>query len=891
MKKIFLILVLLIAMKFNISVNAYEDVSDIDISGGGQSLGSNSPCIPQKNSYTACYYPRFQFRVTLVDANGKKVKDTKSVDFSHQEESVPIVYTYKYLPYKYNGTRPTLVNDNYKYAYYENDNLDDNLNDSLDDFRYVKIPMVSNINKYISSATGRDNPDYYGLFFNEFIGNVKDTNVKNIDVKKNGKKVSFLSAFAYYSNYANSRLNSDEKEEYKYDVNIDRYSKLKREIIDGNYYLLIEPTYIYFYNTTIGGSLSYRYGTAKEIMEWMSLELNDVNKLNAYISNGGYLVGLSKNFVYQTGCNLYTTVKQASDMGFVGIKDNTDCSPTGLQGLDTNDVSRVNRINWMRMVARKDNGYGQYVLRLSGTVVENNDYIDVNYDVDLCTDNQVKITRNISVRPSVETGESNLEEAQKIDSIINDAYRIGSSTGESAVYCYDDLVYDFNDIVNELSKKVDLRSGYVKLKVPELTLTVTRSCYFKSASSPTSAAKDFSHYAVRKFGNDFKIKINGFEQSYDLKFNSGQLETIKERPKNFHSGLDSSGWATYIATIKYGIENKNNAPDYLDYIYLLPNKKYQDNNIQIDFSNVPIANLLDFKENGMIKKLLNQSENKLEISLERPSKLTTYNYTYKLNFLNSGNGANGPVCSSKNNVIQNKDGGGENGGGDGDGSTPDNPPTPNDGGTMQALQFRVISLSNPFPARDGTSRLPGTNWLNNENNVYNYINNNRAIQYRAKYESLSSFVGNLSIEDKLKANPDLMYLFTKPIYKITLDPSTMLKIRNYNKGKNLSDINKNLVCSDGYRQCVSSFLRDTDIIKKENFTGECSDDKDFTKSSDAPSVNIENLLKGIDEKKYIQEYDFNRNSILDVGDSEALANWNKQTGFYTCADKTAKSGG
>ena len=113
-------------------------------------------------------------------------------------------------------------------------------------------------------------------------------------------------------------------------------------------------------------------------------------------------------------------------------------------------------------------------------------------------------------------------------------------------------------------------------------------------------------------------------------------------------------------------------------------------------------------------------------------------------------------------------------------------------------KFRVIDLDNPFPGRDGRSRMPGVNWINNaENNVYPYIQNNRGVS------------GNK------------LYTEKEPLYTITLDPTTMIKIREYNKDHSYS--NYNITCEDNTgRKCISNFLR-TQI---NNLQGTCANQND-----------------------------------------------------------------
>ena len=92
--------------------------------------------------------------------------------------------------------------------------------------------------------------------------------------------------------------------------------------------------------------------------------------------------------------------------------------------------------------------------------------------------------------------------------------------------------------------------------------------------------------------------------------------------------------------------------------------------------------------------------------------------------------------------------------------------------------YRPISLSNPFPSTNGKNkyRAFGQNW--SEKLINDYIINNRNVK---EYD-----VYNL-----------------KPLYTITLTPSTIKSIRNYNKKHSMNDFN--LSCTEGY-DCISKFL-------------------------------------------------------------------------------------
>ena len=94
------------------------------------------------------------------------------------------------------------------------------------------------------------------------------------------------------------------------------------------------------------------------------------------------------------------------------------------------------------------------------------------------------------------------------------------------------------------------------------------------------------------------------------------------------------------------------------------------------------------------------------------------------------------------------------------------------------LIYRPISLTNPFPDVNKNSqyRLMGSNW--DETYAEQIIANNRNVK-------------------------DYNIYNLKPIYTITLTPSTIKEIRNYNKKNSLN--NFDMDCSEGYK-CMSKFL-------------------------------------------------------------------------------------
>jgi hypothetical protein len=210
------------------------------------------------------------------------------------------------------------------------------------------------------------------------------------------------------------------------------------------------------------------------------------------------------------------------------------------------------------------------------------------------------------------------------------------------------------------------------------------------------------------------------------------------------------------------------------------------------------------------------------------------------------------------------------------------------------FQFRVISLEDPFPARDGTVRLPGLNWLDKDNKVFPYIINNRGIRYVAQSNDVS---------------PEAIYTDSriKPMYTVTLTPSTMLKIREYNKKykydsmyTSSSDTVK-LQCDSEGRQCYSPFLRDLKYMPNGSISGECLIVQSSTSLLRMYLDNYERYSFSEDLRKKLMEptigyeksYDINKNYRIDAEDYIISTDKNKgkNTRFYTCANKNFFSGG
>lgn len=841
-KKILLLIIAILIMKTNINVKA------VDVTGGGLSIGLNSAC-SSSYGYVACYSPKFQFRITLVKPDGKKVEGTNSVDFSYSTDGTKVSGKDGITA---NGHKVELINKEYKYAYVKDTDKDKNTDT---EFKYIETYMVENPTYYQKKYTGIDDPNEYGNFIEEFSKYIKsnnqvydvaddsennNSNLKNcLEINDEKHQTDFLSLFAYYSGFTKN-------EDLTTKINIHYNDKIKKEISQNDYYLLIEPTYTIYYNTPTNlFEFNYVYGTASEIVKWIHQEATD----NPYSYSKGYLTGLSLNFISQAGCNLYTPLENAS--GFTAITKDANCSinPSSdslysVLNRKYNIISRNQRLDYMQQVIDEEIGYGKYILRLKDDYSITPEEHTVGYKLNLCQDDDGILTSSI-------TGikKSDAEEGSTSKYIANDAFHI-SGDGISSTYCYDTVSYDFSQMIGSFENVQELTN----IEIPDGKIVINRSCYFVSGASEETQAENYERY------QDLNIELNVFGNKYDIKYKKSDDEISGERKKLF--GKSKSGWVDYQITLTYGLENNK---------IMVKSNVDGEQNASIVF-NAKIEDLFDNKSNGIINQMIN---NKNTISKQFDANNTII---YNLGYEDNADKNTDPLkCDFNFEVLDIGD----------------------DLGNLGA-QFRIISLSNPFPARDGKSRIPGTNWLNEENNVYNYIINNRSIQYIDLPKK--DLDGNNITKNETVTDPEMMYLSREPIYTVTLDPQTMLKIRKYNRNKDYTDIN--LTCDSNNRQCTSSFLRDNDIIPSSNLKGTCADKTEYNKVIN--EFGKENLLENIRKAVYVEAedgiitysktnynsiYDLNKNNRMDKEDIEIYENKEKNTIFYTCADKTYKSGG
>ena len=811
----------------------------VEVKGNWSSFGSDNVCGTGSYGYTACYLPKYEFRVTLVDKTGKKVSGTKSIEYGYSKNGVTRKVDYTA------AQKNNFVNPN-RFEYRYSDEFNDY--NPISTHTYYQVNMASNPSQYILPQTGLDRPEKYKEFTDAFIGSIHSKTTKyGIDPGTNNG-YTFLTMFLYHSGF----LDKNQSGGQYYNIDVDNipneYVKNKAVTIsEYDYYLLIEPLYTIFYNEKPYGKLIYKYGTAGEIGDFLYNATTDENKMKS-----GYMAGLSLIFTYNAGSNLYTQPNEI-------LKEFRTSRP--LQTINTNDLKRYNTSNptgdlairynrrgkWAEL-SNTNYGYGVSVLRLKNNIRETDVDIPLSLTIDQCG-NEVSEKANdgiISLKTSL------------IDSVaIDDKFfeyeenkfaKDVDST--STVYCYDEFTYDFSNTLNALNsngKNPFQKSETIEIKPGKLT--VDRYCYikdwvsYKRSTQSENFVKKFSTYTSQK------IPLTLFNQTINLEASNTKIQQFNGNDYEFiiqpapHPLIPNEYMGRSIIHISAEIEYSYKTAS----IYSVPSSITFGNDYK---SSVDLSNISYGYSTNLINELKNGNINYNKVVTSHDNRKTV-NYALTLNYEDTNGNADDTICS----VISKTKGG-----------TTGDP-------INDQIKFRTISLSNPFPARDATSRMPGSNWLGKDNYIRGYIKYNRGVLEEEVYQK-------------------------DPIYVIDLTPSTMTKIREYNKKHNYGDIK--LECSgENNTECMSKFLRDSSIFSS-SVRGTCmitsNTYKDITRGITLEQFQqkLQNMESGNvfkQEGTYDSKYDLNNDKRINKNDALIYTYAEKTTPYYTCADKTFENSG
>lgn len=596
-------------------------------------------------------------------------------------------------------------------------------------------------------------------------------------------KYDFITTFLYQSGFLNW-------EEGYYDIDDSHWSEKRQEIREKDYYILIEPTYEFYLN-------GYTYfGTSAELAQKL-------------LDTGRIPWNLMGSFTYNLGINLYTTQTTADNFVF---KRMTKGYMNMINSGASDDTVRA---EW-RAIASPEYGNGMGIIKLSEhTITTQTRNIFINKDN--CSIEGEERPNGI-IEFKLEVNKEDFSDVATTDFELEK-----KTTSDGKISCYDNVKYDFSNLINSLNENKAKTQSYVDIK--QGTVTIKRYCHITTNmpeyDNMKQFAKNFNDY------NNLKIPLNTFGTTINLERTDNKIEedeTNIKRMAGQYRGI-------YIVEnkITFGYKENNSK------IYIKSNPTVKDTeNIEsyIDFSGVTY---------GYSTKLYNNATDGKTYNLD------SKNLVFKMNVISS---SGGKKCEFKTSVT---------------------------GDAMEKVKFRTISLDNPFPARDATTRLPGTNWLGEDNYVNTYINHNRGVKGSEVYNK-------------------------EPIYTITLTPSQMIKIREYNKKHSYGDIVLNCV-GDNNTSCFSNFLRTT--IDSANITGACSKVNstnikvDPNKIGEIPVDAMRDVMNDATYSTNPLTYDFSSNKAIDFNKDEIISyrdiliydNADKTTSYYTCADKTFENSG
>lgn len=829
-KKVTILLISILILTINDKVNAV-----VEVSGNWSSFGKDNPC-KSYGGYTACYIPKFEFRVTLVKNNGEKVAGTKSIEYGYSTDNKTKLVNFT------NSQKQNFVNGDkfgYKYSAEYNDY------NPISTHTYYQVYMVNNYLKYKNASTGRDDPDKYSAFTNELKQGIHSKAKRyGIDPGTSGT-YDFLTMFLYHCGFLNK--NESGGVYYSIDDETNEYIIRKRQTIsNSDYYLLIEPLYTIFYNESSSDPLTYKYGTTTEIGQFL-YDKTKTTEGTEKMSNG-YMAGLSLIFTYNAGSNLNTQPNESiktfrsgrfrsydsQDLNAYNIEapepcpltSNCEATKTCHRFCDRNE----RKGKWAEL-ANTDYGYGATILRLSAEFKEpENDYHTMT--LDLCGKEVTKETNDgiIEFKAPFSLG---LNDG---DIFTYEEVKFAKSVdANNEIYCYDDFTYNFSEILNKLDsyKKGSFKPSTQIARTPG-KLTINRYCYVQNWSNyETSFTENFSMYTNQK------IPLKLFDKMIYLsptKKNNTDI-IIKQDNKDYRFLVKPAFGSAAVIEIDAEIEFSYDwetftIPSSLDITKTYP-------------ASVNLTNASYGYSTNLIKEFSNNSKSFTKIG--KGGIPITHNINLEYTDANSNGTGEDKICSTVSWLDTTED----------------------------QIKFRTIALDNPFPARDASSRMPGSNWLGINNYVRGYITYNRGVTGEEVYDK-------------------------DPIYTINLNPSTMIKIREYNKKHNYGDIDLN--CSgENNTECMSEFLRDTSIFKSDSVTGSCmitsNTYKDITNGVTGEQfrekmANITGRTESFkQESSYDSKYDFNHDKRINDNDVEIFTYAEKTTPYYTCADKTFENSG
>ena len=662
-KKIFYVIFAMISIFFSCETINADDGIVINRVGFNENGtgGGSSSCMSQ---WGACWnYPyNLGFRLTLIYASGENAGMKVNDTISVDFSSNEI----------FNKNSDKFIfgnNSNYhahfggrKYGYKYSDDF---VNEKGEP--YTASDATDFVYAYVSGHSKPfENSNSLGIFLNNDFRMVRSTGWE-CDTDEGPEPCSFFDLFLHLCKFL-------DLDEVHYDDTTSKKDDLKK------YVILIEPTYSVEYKVYDSNTNDYvtlnRYGTINEIAKEMKKTTAD--------DGFGLEAGLGRVLANNSPLCINNAQKTEYLSNFSRIKNPVERCNAGIAEGNVYDPYGKHKSTYISEIASSDFSRGMNIgvipgvtgeFTLSARPLNNENFSFQLNSCNLFNENKISLstTSNEPLSP-----EAILKENTKI--LKNEE----SADENQSVYCYDVVDYNFDDTVNYLNDHKFNRFTFIN--PPSSTAEVNRYCLL-GATATYNVKSDLQSY------KDNGIQLYFYGKEYDVLPAESDIDVSEEIISN---DLDISDTLSHYKYIRYSFELKYNYPKNTIYIGENYNQDYDSKKNM----NQAYITLKKWKESfGRSNKLINTlGLDSLSTGNILSDFLVYKNYgQIDIKKKNGENIKNDISCSIDYTIEKNK----------------------------TNINFRVISLDNPFPARDGTSRMPAENWLYDENNVYEYITTNR----------------------------------------------------------------------------------------------------------------------------------------------------------------------
>ena len=937
MKSIFKKIIVIMLLMF-IRTNMAKAWIEVTYESDGESIPFSLPeCV---GNMEGCGYftQDFNVRVTLVDKDNYVIPGTKTVGIKIFPADAPTDYEFHRHDYRLNKkSKEASLNGAWgQEEMFIGSNVAKLLNGSEEDYMELYANNETEVYAIPIPSSQYCSPDDWSCYsrnreaFFEAASNKRDADGM-IYIDEIGTEISFLSFFLKKCGYTDvwNGLSDEETLNKMIEFVTDE---------DGNYVnelkLLIEP--VYTVNVTFAGVDHTFTGTAKQLATmlnnsapsdylwfWPAIAMQNMYNLynNMTVNTGNTKYDETIKFYtnrpynafnllytyqqelesmetyYETTMNGCQTPSGRNDIGGYGSRYGYGCTESKKQIERTRKKIEYIDRNGLYVDQAKSifadiaepygnphdyeiSGMGISVIKVLGkdsTPIKRFYKNNCQFTITTCNNNKFEFSSKLSIGSSDSAGNI-------FDCIYpSDATEMGKEkmknisvyNEENDLWCYDEVKYNFNDILSMNQK--EYKTNQI-INIPKGELTIDRTCFSKKniTSLPIGSINSlFETNTNNMYQKFFTLTLNGKnytykrDNTYTVNDNLTNISKLESKNKEEYYKYTTELKYTYSITEGYDVDSGENSGLNIGIKdYNFTNGLWNTKSINYETAYKGNAIVMKTKESGTYLNILSTEPNIIQTQLNQAFGLSNKLYKEITNTTaetsKEGNItvnewkktiAHDSAAKKWENIYTVTQKTGD--------SCYFETEVKGEDETMGNTQFRVISLTNPFPARDGTSRMPGRNWLeDNENNVYEYIQNNRGVPTEDVYNQ-------------------------EPIYKITLTTQTMARIREYNKSHSYNDYDMDCEKGTG-RMCISNFIRNNKYInslegtclnvKTEEITKYNNEIKNF-RTSGCASASCQDAWK---EKK--EKLDTNKDGKVNELDY-------KNAEFYSCANKTAKSGG